>query len=167
MAMPTIVLPHESQEEYDSLEGAILNRFKPADELEMDLVKEMASVRWRLRRIQGMEAALFKKAFRGQRELQGSDARPGDIRDATYAELAESKSMRMLICSQNQLRWAFDKAWRELESLQKLRGEQKTQKFPNEPKGSELTPRMIEMLIATPMPHIDDTFSPGDIMRSS
>ena len=41
--MPHIVLPHESQEEYDSLEGVIVNRFKPADELEMDLVKEIAA----------------------------------------------------------------------------------------------------------------------------
>ena len=58
--MPNIVLPHESQEQYDSLEGAILNRFKPADELERDLVTEMAAARWRLRRIEAMEAALFE-----------------------------------------------------------------------------------------------------------
>jgi hypothetical protein len=164
--MPDIVLLHESQEEYDSLEGAILNRFKPADELEMDLVKEMAAARWRLRRIEAMEAALFKKAFREQGELQDSDAQPGDIRDTAYAGLAESKSMRMLIRNRNQLRRTFDKSWRNLESLRDLRVEQETQKFPNEPKGSELTPQMIEMLIPTPILHLDDAFSTGDIMRS-
>jgi hypothetical protein len=164
--MPNIVLPHESQEEYDSLEGAIHNRFKPVDELELDMVKEMARTRWRLRRIEAMEAALFKKAFREQRELHGPDADPGDIRDAAYADLAESKSMRMLIRNQNQLRRAFDKPWHDLETLQRLRAEQETQKFPNEPKGSDLTPQMIEMLIATPMPHIDDTLPPGHTMRS-
>ena len=97
--MPHTVLPHESQEEYDSLEGVIVNRFKPADELEMDLVKEMAGARWRLRRIEAMEAALFEKAFGEQREHQGPDADPGHIRDAAYAGLAESKSMRILICT--------------------------------------------------------------------
>ena len=88
--MPNIVLLHESQEQYDSLEGAILNRFKPADELERDLVTEMAAARWRLRRIEAMEAALFEKAFGEQREQQGPDADPGHIRDAAYAGLAES-----------------------------------------------------------------------------
>ena len=164
--MPNIVLPHESQEEYDSLEGAILNRFKPADELEMGLVKEMAAARWRLRRIEAMEAAHFKKAFREQQELQGPGADPGDIRDAAYACLAESKSMRMLIRNENQLRRTFDEAWRNLEILQKLRAEPETQKFLNEPKGSELTPQKIEMLIATPMPHLDDTLPPSRTMRS-
>lgn len=164
--MPHTVLPHESQEEYDSLEGVIVNRFKPADELERDLVTEMAAARWRLRRIEAMEAALFEKAFGEQREHQGPDADPRHIRDAAYAGLAESKSMRILIRNQNQLRRAFDNAWRDLAILQKLRAEAETQKFPNEPKGSELTARMIEMLIATPMPHIDDTLPPSHTMQS-
>jgi hypothetical protein len=43
-----VVLPHESQEEYDSLEASIVNRFKPYDEIERVLVREMASALWRL-----------------------------------------------------------------------------------------------------------------------
>lgn len=74
--------------------------------------------------------------------------------------------MRILIRNQNQLRRAFDNAWRDLAILQKLRAEAETQKFPNEPKRSELTARMIEMLIATPMPHIDDTLPPSHTIQS-
>jgi hypothetical protein len=158
-----VVLPHESQEEYDDLEAAIFNRFKPADELEIELAKEMAAARWRLRRIEAMETALFKKVIREQQELQGPDVDPDDVRDAAYAEVAESKTMRTLVRNQNQLRRAFDKAWRDLEILQKLRAEQEIQ---NEPSDSGLTPQMIEMLMATPMPHLDDTSSPGHTMRS-
>jgi len=103
-------------------------------------------------------------AFREQRDLQGPDADTGDIRDAAYAGLAESKLIRMLIRNQNRFRRAFDKTRRNLEILQRLRAEAETQKFPNEPK--ELTLQMIEMLIATPMPHIDDTLPPSHTMRS-
>ena len=49
-----VVLPHESQEDYDKLEASLINRFKPADELESDLVQEMAAARWRLRRIEAL-----------------------------------------------------------------------------------------------------------------
>lgn len=158
-----VVLPHESQQDYDALEASILNRFKPADELEIELATEMAAARWRLRRIEEMEAAIFKKAIREQRELQGADADPEDVRDAAYAEVAESKTMRTLVRNQNQLRRAFDKAWRDLESLQNLRAEQEIQ---NEPSESEITPQMIEMLMTSPMPHLDDTLPPNHTIRS-
>ena len=34
-----VVLPHESQEAYDKLEASLANRFKPADDLESELVQ--------------------------------------------------------------------------------------------------------------------------------
>lgn len=118
-----VVLPHESQEEYDELEAAILRRFQPADELELELAKEMAASRWRLRRIEAMESALFKKAMREQQDLLGADADPADVRDAAYIQVAESKTMRTLTRNQNQLRLAYEKAWRELEILRQDRRE--------------------------------------------
>ena len=38
-----VVLPHESQEAYDKLEASLINRFKPADDLESEFVQEMAA----------------------------------------------------------------------------------------------------------------------------
>ena len=69
-----VVLPHESQEAYDKLEASLVNRFKPADDLESELVQEMAAARWRLRRIEAMEAALFKKAIKQHEEAGTPDA---------------------------------------------------------------------------------------------
>ena len=63
-----VVLPHESQEAYDKLEASLINRFKPADDLESELVQEMAAARWRLRRIEAMEAALFKRPSNNTRK---------------------------------------------------------------------------------------------------
>jgi hypothetical protein len=75
-----VVLPHESQEEFDHLEAGIAKHYNPVGELERELVHEMAAARWRLRRIEEMEAALFQKFFREQQEALGAEADPVAIR---------------------------------------------------------------------------------------
>jgi hypothetical protein len=150
-----VVLPHESQEEFDRLEASIVNRFKPHDEIEHELVHEMAAARWRLRRIAAMEVAIFNKAFKQQRELLGPDADTAEIQDAAYAEVAESKSLRMLSRHQSQLRRAYEKAWREIELIQEHRNQEAAEDagigLQNEPR-PQLTPRMIEQIINAPIP---------------
>jgi hypothetical protein len=150
-----VVLPHESQEEFDRLEASIVNRFKPHDEIEHELVHEMAAARWRLRRIAAMEVAIFNKAFKQQRELLGPDADTAEIQDAAYAEVAESKSLHMLSRHQSQLRRAYEKAWREIELIQEHRNQEAAEDagigLQNEPR-PQLTPRMIEQIINAPIP---------------
>jgi hypothetical protein len=150
-----VVLPHESQEAFDRLEASIVNRFKPHDEIEHELVHEMAAARWRLRRIAAMEVAIFNKAFKQQRELLGPDADTAEIQDAAYAEVAESKSLRMLSRHQSQLRRAYEKAWREIELIQEHRNQEAAEDagigLQNEPR-PQLTPRMIEQIINAPIP---------------
>jgi hypothetical protein len=116
-----VVLPNESQEEFDRLEASLVNRFKPCDEIERELVHEMASARWRLRRVEAMEAALFNRAFQQHQDALGAGADPMVLHTAVYAEVAESKSLRMLSRHQGQLRRAFEKAWKELELIQEDR----------------------------------------------
>jgi hypothetical protein len=162
-----VVLPHESQEEFDRLEASIVNRFKPHDEIEHELVHEMAAARWRLRRIAAMEVAIFNKAFKQQRELLGPDADPAEIQDAAYAEVAESKSLRMLSRHQSQLRRSYEKAWRELELIQEHRNQEAAEDagigLQNEPR-PQLTPRMIEQIINAPIPYVS---SPRPITASA
>jgi predicted nucleic acid-binding protein len=150
-----VVLPHESQEEYDRLEASIVNRFRPYDEIERILVHEMASALWRLKRIEDMETALFRKAYKQQQELLGSDSGPDDIRFAAYAEVAESKGLRMLTRHQAQLRRAYEKAWKEIEIIQEQRlqhaAHEAKARVQNEPR-PRITPRMVEQIINAPMP---------------
>ena len=91
-----VVLPHESQEEFDRLEASFVNRFKPYDEIEFELVHEMAAARWRLRRIEAMEVALFNKAFKHQRELLGP--RP-NRRMSRMPPMPKSPSRSLSACS--------------------------------------------------------------------
>ena len=141
-----VVLPHESQEDYDKLEASLINRFKPADDLESDLVQEMAAARWRLRRIEAMEAALFKKAIRQHEESGDPDAL-----DIAYAEVAESKSYRMLVRHASQLRRAFEKAWKEIQLIQEDRKMDEEDELQNEPSIAFLK-RELEAVMTMPPP---------------
>jgi hypothetical protein len=55
----------------------------------------------------------------------GPDADESDVQDAAYAEVAESRSYRMLIRHAAQLRPAYEKAWRELSSFRNTGGARK------------------------------------------
>ena len=68
-----VVLKHESQAEFDELKNSFIHRLRPADTLEDELVHEMAAARWRLRRIEAMESALFDKAIEDQLENPDND----------------------------------------------------------------------------------------------
>jgi hypothetical protein len=139
----TVVLPHESQEEYDKLETAILKRFRPVDELEMELITEMAAARWRLRRIEAMESAYINKVMRDQQERLGPEAGADEVRNAAYVEIAESKTLRTLARHQGQLRRAYEKAWKEILQLQSGREFDGRQ---NEPRAPRLTPELFNAL---------------------
>ena len=141
-----VVLPHESQEAYDKLEASLINRFKPADELESDLVQEMAAARWRLRRIEAMESALLRKAIR-----QHEEAVTPDALDIAYAEVAESKSYRMLVRHAAQLRRAFEKAWKELQLIQADRKIDEEEELQNEPSDAFLK-RRLDAAMMMPLP---------------
>jgi hypothetical protein len=155
-----VVLPHESQEEYDCLEASIRNRFKPADELETELVQEMAAARWRLRRIEAMEAALFKKAIR-----QHEEAGAPDVHDAAYAEVADSKSYRMLVRHAAQLRRAFEKAWKELQLIQADRALDENSGSQNEPT-VDFMKRELDAIMTMPIPGSLATAAPPQVSRS-
>jgi hypothetical protein len=144
-----VVLPHESLEEFENLKADIAKHFRPVGDLEAELVHEMAASRWRLRRIEEMEAALFQKFMRQQAEALGAEADPIAVRQAAYVDVAESKSYRMLSRHQSQLRRAYEKAWQELKNIRQQRSEEQEGNLQNEPK-PRLTHAMIEMLTAPP-----------------
>ena len=113
-----VVLPGESQEAFDQLEASLLDTLKPATDFEKELVREMTSARWRLRRIEEMETALVQREMRRLAEEQGEEADLDEIRMQAYVEVAESRAFRNLTRHQGQLRRAYEKAWKELQALQ-------------------------------------------------
>jgi len=110
-----IVLAHESQADYDALLSSFTTRFRPADEAERDLIREAVNARWRLRRMEAMEAALLQKAFDEQLELVGD---PSLAHALAYADMAEnSKGLRLLHRYAKELRRSYEKAMSEFADL--------------------------------------------------
>ena len=62
-----VVLPTESREDYEALLASYLQRFHPADQVEMDLVESMAVSRWRLRRVANIETHMRRATSTGRR----------------------------------------------------------------------------------------------------
>jgi hypothetical protein len=120
-----IVLPYESQQEFDALHADFIHHFRPANSVERDLVHEIVSSRWRLRRIERMECALMSQAVERQLEILGEDADIGTAEALAFTELAEnSKGLRLVERYSRSLRRSYEKAWQELERLQRERAEQ-------------------------------------------
>lgn len=114
-----VVLPHESQAEYDALRAAFLKRFRPSDEIELDLVQEMLDSRWRLRRTSAMETALIQETIKAQREAFGDDVDSETVQQTAYAALVEnSKGIRLLNRYAKDLRRSYEKALKELKEIQ-------------------------------------------------
>jgi len=50
-----VVLSNESKEDFEALRKTYYARYQPADEVECDLVDDMVSARWRIRRAVSLE----------------------------------------------------------------------------------------------------------------
>lgn len=120
-----IVLPYESQREFDALRADFMRHFKPANSVERDLVDEIVCSRWRLRRIERMECALMSQAVERQLEMLGEAADIATAEALAFSEMAEnSKGLRLVERYGRSLRRSYEKAWQELVRLQQERAEQ-------------------------------------------
>ena len=64
----TVVLPNESEEEYEAALSDYLLHFAPANQPEADLVRQLASASWRLARYTAIETSLFDIQMEKDRE---------------------------------------------------------------------------------------------------
>jgi hypothetical protein len=61
---PSAAAPaQESSEEFKRLLNTYINRFHPADSVELDLVQDMVKARWRLRRVWRNQGAMLELAM--------------------------------------------------------------------------------------------------------
>lgn len=106
------VLVHESQSDFDLLTFALFEEFNPQDEHQLFLVNEMAQARWRMSRIDRLEA----KAFEAM--LNGPDA-TADGRIVAYLSKNNRDPLTLLLRYRAAAERAYFKAARELQQLRK------------------------------------------------
>jgi hypothetical protein len=68
----TVVLSNENDDEYTDLLQSYVQKFQPADPVEMDLVVEMVNAKWRQRRLFLIESGLYELQMLKQKRRNGS-----------------------------------------------------------------------------------------------
>ena len=136
LSSKAVVLPSESTEDYQALLASYVERFQPADPVEMDLVESMAVARWRLRRITNIETHLLGN------DMAGSDApsirypvAKDDDQRLAYVFERRTQSLNLLIRYEASFNRTFDRALRQLQLLQKTRPTSDLGSFRNLPWG--------------------------------
>jgi hypothetical protein len=110
----TLVLSNESQAIFEQLRDSYIAKFQPQDDVEMDLVHEMVAALWRLRRMRGIETALFDLEMDRQEEDIEKDFSHIDEPTRTavaYTSLANnSNTLSLYLRYESTFRRSFDRA---------------------------------------------------------
>jgi len=139
LSAKSVVLPAESQEQFQLLLDAHIRQFQPAGDVEMDLVEAMAVARWRLRRIWAIETSLLaNELVRRAEDIDDEfDEMTGEDRLAwVFQEMANGgQSLALLARYEGNLNRAFDRAFKQLNILRSAgpKPERESQRQ-NEPK---------------------------------
>jgi|SRR5579884_1546420 len=107
-----VVLPFESEAEYDALFRDFVAQLAPATPIERLLVENVTNAHWRLRRVQAAQNSYLA------RELKFRHV--SDPLLAT-ADVMLSKEMQRLHKYETSYRREFESAWRRLQAIQKER----------------------------------------------
>ncbi len=123
----TVLLSTDDASEYQRHIAAYQAEFKPAGLEESELVQSLADISWRLRRIPGLEMAIYARGsiiYADQFEEEDPGVRRGLIELQTY--LVYEKQLRNLQLQESRLVRRREKETAELRRLQKERkqGEQ-------------------------------------------
>jgi hypothetical protein len=150
----SVVLPTESQEDFQSLLDSYTDQFDPQGGVEMDLVQTMAAARWRLRRICSIETTLLDKEMtRNAKDIRREFNNPDDAGRLAWVfrDLANhGQSLALLMRYEGALNRSYDRAFKQLLLLQSTRNRTP----PNEPKPA-VTPRIVNPIPAPPAPDQD------------
>jgi hypothetical protein len=133
-------LPTESQDDFQTLLNAYLDRYHPADAIETELVQTLAITRWRLRRVGLIESCMLENEMEQSRvHLSWQFTEIGDDNRLAFAfrNLANGgRAMDLLIRYEASLTRAYDRAAKQLDQLQnhKLRNEPTKPVTPQSPR---------------------------------
>ncbi len=116
-----VVLDNESPEAFEALLGQHVDRFAPADGVELGMVEEMAAAFWRMRRAWAIETSTLDKSIQNQ-----SDSDEVDRIAAGFTDEAAIPKLNLLHRYETRLHRIYQRALHNLRLLQEAA-------VPNEP----------------------------------
>ena len=136
LAGNTLLLTNESRPMYNDLLDVFIDRFQPADNVELELVVEMVNARWRLRRSLSIETAMIDLQMDDQEDDIAKDRGKVDelVRVAiAFKSLAEGRGLDLLGRYEARSRRHYEKALAELRALQAERNAKEPKQDPPAP----------------------------------
>jgi len=125
-----VLVPGESQQAFDAHLAGYIRQFKPDESVEHDLVYTMAVARWRLRRIPVIESNMVVNEITyGSKDY---DDIANDNQRVAYAFDRCNRALSLLTRYEGALNRTFDRAWKQLQELQKARLAAPAEKLRNE-----------------------------------
>jgi hypothetical protein len=124
LSASVVVLPHENPDEFDQLRDNYIHDFHPATQSQLDLVETLAATRWRMNRLVSMETGLFEQEMSRhdeaiEKEFTGLDG-VGKLA-WTFNKMANTgTSLALLLRYEGQLNRTYDRALKQLRSLQSM-----------------------------------------------
>ena len=159
-----VLLPHEDKAHYDQVRDSYIESFQPADQPQLDLVETIAAARWRLNRLVDMEATILEKEMLLRRQDMAKIFKT--ISEAeklawVFDHMANNgKGLQLLLRYEGQLNRTYDRALKQLQSLQKTNPPDSEVQVPNEPKLAlipapntpQTAPEIVEEPVQPPEP---------------
>jgi hypothetical protein len=147
LSSAVVVLPHEDRAQFEQLRDTYMDDFQPANQSQHDLVETMAAARWRLNRLQEVEAKLFEKEMvlrDDDMEKELSNMNEVEKLAWVFDHLANhSKSLAMLIRHEGNLNGTYGRAFKQLQELQSQPARpspRAAEKIQNEPEPAPAAP---------------------------
>jgi hypothetical protein len=169
-AAKSVVLPTESNHEFQVLLNSYVVHFHPQGGVERDLVHTMVAARWRLRRICNIETALLSTEI--VRRAEDIDEEFENMKDVdrlawVFEKLADhGQALSLIVRYEGALHRSYDRAFKQLHMLQSARHRVQ----PNEPKpepdpAPAPTPVTATIVSPTPAPDAggEDSTSPSSL----
>ena len=115
-------VPGEDQPAFDELLASVEETYLPAGPLECELVRTLATLRWRIRRIPEIETAILTNELalaKPQIDLAFSEINDAERLGFVFQKLADSgKSLALLLRYETSLTRLYDRTLKQLATLQ-------------------------------------------------
>jgi hypothetical protein len=118
-----VVLPHESNEEYQLMHQGLIDSYNPANQNENVLVDRLAQAYWRLQRCYEVERAFLENRIDAAREGT-PDIDAGAAMAMLFIDKAESSRMRLVMRYVASAERTYNKAMSDLNKAQSDRRKQ-------------------------------------------
>jgi hypothetical protein len=119
----SILLPHESAEEYNRMKEGLIESYRPANDTEQMLVDRIAQAYWRMKRCYGVERAFLENRLAAAQETDPA-VDPEAALARLFVDKAESARIRLVMRYLGTAERAYYKAMADLDKAQAARRRQ-------------------------------------------